>query len=456
MNKQFLILSILIGCSAGYVESATLWLKNYSSRTIIVQVKKLGIGGIDALAKDYLGQIAPNGLLKQKGDIQAVFVLGYKNVEITDDIENEVAEISENDLEKYRAVGVPFPLYQKLGENTWNMSFDIDAEDIPHLYLGRRPLAQPFTILQISDVHTIAKTAEQIETMSMRYYGGDKKRDSQIARFNAKAALRDKMLEYILDAEKNVAAVIMPGDLAGGYGKRSEKNAFEYVWFNSLSSVLLQRKSSLLMGIGNHDAYWDSFFEPFPTKMLEFMEETYRDYLYAFDVGEIRCIHLGMHPAVGNQSGGFVECGPLLKDSMAFLQEQLRYRTYSGQPVLIFFHYPTDGHMSDWWSEKNKDIFYDVIKDYNVLGILCGHLHNSAIYMFRDTFPMIRAAGSEFAELSFDPASPDKLDVVFVKADGTRTPGENRLRKAAVENDNDDDEDAYLPCTCEFEDEEEA
>ena len=38
---------------------------------------------------------------------------------------------------------------------------------------------------------------------------------------------RDIMKQYILDSSKNVQGVILNGDLAGGYGKKSELAAFQ-------------------------------------------------------------------------------------------------------------------------------------------------------------------------------------------------------------------------------------
>lgn len=49
------------------------------------------------------------------------------------------------------------------------------------------------------------------------------------------------------------------------------------------------------------------------------------------------------------------------------------------RPVVVLLHYCFTGPFSDsyWWTQKEKDTFYDAIKDYNVVALIHGHFHSS-------------------------------------------------------------------------------
>jgi len=135
-----------------------------------------------------------------------------------------------------------------------------------------------------------------------------------------------------------------------------------------------------------------------------------------------------LHPSIGESKLGdkYINEG---KDSIEFLKKELtKIRTYT--PVVIFFHYPTQDGMSNWWSETEKDAFYNAIKNYNIILIAVGHSHSSAVYTFRDKFTVVKAAGSEFAEITYDPIKAREVNITFVNAQGQRTPGQQRLSYA--------------------------
>jgi len=85
---------------------------------------------------------------------------------------------------------------------------------------------------------------------------------------------------------------------------------------------------------------------------------------------------------------------------------------------VIFFHYPIHGAFSDWWSKQEKNDFYKVIKDYNVIAILVGHAHTSSIWMFRDKCKVVQSAYPYFTRLKFDPTKPRDIEVVLFNKDG--------------------------------------
>jgi len=65
--------------------------------------------------------------------------------------------------------------------------------------------------------------------------------------------------------------------------------------------------------------------------------------------------------------------------SFEFLQDDLKKNVgSSGRPVILFHHFGFDkGHSLSWWPEEWRTNYYTLIKDYNVIGILQGHAHDS-------------------------------------------------------------------------------
>lgn len=56
----------------------------------------------------------------------------------------------------------------------------------------------------------------------------------------------------------------------------------------------------------------------------------------------------------------------------------------SGRPVILMHHFGFDkSHSLGWWPEAWRQTYYDVLKDYNVIGILHGHAHKPEIYQWK-------------------------------------------------------------------------
>ena len=60
---------------------------------------------------------------------------------------------------------------------------------------------------------------------------------------------------------------------------------------------------------------------------------------------------------------------------------------------IIFFHYNLLGEDSEWWSETEKNLFYEVIKNYSIICLCVGHGHVSSTYKWKD-IQVITSAGS--------------------------------------------------------------
>ncbi|MGC9056918.1 MAG: LamG-like jellyroll fold domain-containing protein [Candidatus Saccharicenans sp.] len=103
---------------------------------------------------------------------------------------------------------------------------------------------------------------------------------------------------------------------------------------------------------------------------------------YSWDWGKVHFIQLNLYPgSVGEEYLNY--WGRRLsgdarypKHSLEFLIEDLRKNVGgSGQPVVIFQHYGFDSWGETWWTEKERQAFFQAIQPYNVIAIFWGHSH---------------------------------------------------------------------------------
>ena len=125
----------------------------------------------------------------------------------------------------------------------------------------------------------------------------------------------------------------------------------------------------VLMTIGNHDSYTGRpyWIKPVFKYIKNKYGATYYPWLwmdysgcYTYRHNNVLFISMGIYPKY-----------------IKFLKKNLpKDKNY---PVIIFYHYNTiEGEgFSDWWSEKQKNKFYETIKDYNIITIINGHIHST-------------------------------------------------------------------------------
>jgi cytolysin (calcineurin-like family phosphatase) len=110
--------------------------------------------------------------------------------------------------------------------------------------------------------------------------------------------------------------------------------------------------------------------------------------------------------------------------SLAFLRAELSNRVGdSGAPVILVHHFGFDAaHSLNWWTDREREQYYDLIRNYNVVAIFHGHNHECEFYKWRgiDVF--------NAPHMQWEPASigflvahvtPQLLRVAERKADGT-------------------------------------
>jgi cytolysin (calcineurin-like family phosphatase) len=103
---------------------------------------------------------------------------------------------------------------------------------------------------------------------------------------------------------------------------------------------------------------------------------------YSWNWEGIHFIQLNLFPGIEadriiNPWGNYFEGSwkePL--HSVDFLRADLeKYAKAKNQPIIILMHYGFDPYGLGWWSERERDVFYKTIKDYNILAIFWGHTH---------------------------------------------------------------------------------
>jgi cytolysin (calcineurin-like family phosphatase) len=75
--------------------------------------------------------------------------------------------------------------------------------------------------------------------------------------------------------------------------------------------------------------------------------------------------------------------------ALAFLQEDLAAEVGSScRPVMIIMHYGFDAFSEEgrWWDEQQRLAFLDVVRPYNVVAILHGHVHETRAYTMTDAY----------------------------------------------------------------------
>ncbi len=200
--------------------------------------------------------------------------------------------------------------------------------------------------------------------------------------------------------KQTISALICPGDLTNnGWdgskflfwkygGKEDQLTPLKEQYVNPLSKLL----QVYLCG-GNHDYYvpWPYIVHP----VLDYIKEKHGSQRYSFDIDVIHFICLDRCPD---------------KAGIKFLKEDLKKN--SDKIIIIFFHYNLTGKWSDYWSEKDKEKFYNIIKYYNVKALIVGHSHISRTSQWKG-YLVISAGSKQIALCRYD-KEKNELDVEYI------------------------------------------
>ncbi len=153
--------------------------------------------------------------------------------------------------------------------------------------------------------------------------------------------------------------VLLAGDLTDG-GSSNQWEQFVTHYGLSGGDGLL--KWPVFEGTGNHDRpYTGSKRVPLA------VANRHGGLPYSMQWQNVRIINLDVYPDAANRD---------------YLTTELE-RVGRDAPVVIYFHYGLAGPYSDWWSQSDKQAFYEVIRGHNIIAIYHGHFHATAHYKWK-------------------------------------------------------------------------
>lgn len=172
--------------------------------------------------------------------------------------------------------------------------------------------------------------------------------------------------------------VIVPGDLVDtGQGPPKLVNKQWALWKADfgLTGKDGKLKFPVYEGYGNHDLNGNLLIENYikertllRSKVLAISDNGFH---YAWQWDGVHFVEVNLYP--GNKRPK----GQQPREALDFLRDELKKNVAdSRQPVVVVQHYqPTD----TWWTDEEKEAFYDVIKNYNVILIIHGHQGHASI-----------------------------------------------------------------------------
>jgi len=193
-------------------------------------------------------------------------------------------------------------------------------------------------------------------------------------------------INTIIDLQKQFGSkldlVLHTGDLINLGDDMKSFDVFkkEYV------KVIETNNLKLLMCPGNHDSYIKYF--PYCKPVFKYLKNKYNcKYNLIMDWNKACCYkvkHNGIY---------FISMG-IYPKNLVWLTNNLPNKD---EPIIIFYHYNTaDNPFSDWWTNTEKENFYNTIKNHNILLIVDGHWHQSGKNEWKG-IPEVRGAGSKVA-----------------------------------------------------------
>jgi cytolysin (calcineurin-like family phosphatase) len=114
---------------------------------------------------------------------------------------------------------------------------------------------------------------------------------------------------------------------------------------------------------------------------------------YSWDWGNTHFVHLNLVASdaqannADDDSGAQTPRNP--QGALTFLQQDLAAEVgASCRPVILIMHYGFDAFSEEgrWWDEAQRLAFLEVVRPYNVVAILHGHVHETRAYTMSDAF----------------------------------------------------------------------
>ncbi|CAM3989355.1 metallophosphoesterase family protein [Mesobacillus zeae] len=170
-------------------------------------------------------------------------------------------------------------------------------------------------------------------------------------------------LEQLNEVAPKQDAFLVVGDLTD-YGITAE-----YEKFMAAYREKRQPQAVSMFAIGNHD-YWNGL--SVANAQKRFLEKTGIESIYYHKVIK------GYHFIVLGTEDGRTE-GTFSVEQINWLSEQLKIANADDwkKPIFVFHHQPIKGTIygSEWGFSKNRDLFYDTLKEYPQVISFSGHTH---------------------------------------------------------------------------------
>ncbi|SHF92415.1 Por secretion system C-terminal sorting domain-containing protein [Mariniphaga anaerophila] len=197
-------------------------------------------------------------------------------------------------------------------------------------------------------------------------------------------------------------------------------------------------------GFGNHDS-WGVDNNAFRDYVAE--RNLTRDHVveisenglhYGWEIAGIHFVQLNLYAGNAGDDDNFNNIGNKPYYSLDFLEQYLeKHIGLSGTPVIIFQHYGWDDFSMNawgnggWWSQSERDAYYEVIKDYNIAGIFWGHSHATKIDKWNGIDIYNDGAmqdANDAGEYMVVKISGDQMSVAVRDADGNGKWGETSVK----------------------------
>jgi len=110
---------------------------------------------------------------------------------------------------------------------------------------------------------------------------------------------------------------------------------------------------------------------------------------YSFEWDGVHFVNLNLYP------GGAGDAA----ESLDFLVDDLNTQLGgSNRPVIVYHHYGFDAFSTDWWTQAEREAYFQVIEGYNVIATFHGHIHNTMrrIWNGIDTYNVGSAKDQKF------------------------------------------------------------
>lgn len=205
--------------------------------------------------------------------------------------------------------------------------------------------------------------------------------------YNANILKADATLKFMrsLKLNESLQGIVVVGDLTSLSQYKDDFQSY-------LDAVGHEGGARIIYdGMGNHDTYrWDEstwigeWVKNHPRETQPFLSAWEFDlggaqtadnsgwaYHYAWKWGSLTFVHLNIYPGGPSDKESF--------KSLEFLKKVIENTNADIDHLIIFHHYGFDTLSigDNWWTEAQREAYWDVIAGVKVIGIFTGHIHLS-------------------------------------------------------------------------------